>query len=54
MMRLNDGVTPAGQTAGFLGRSWEPERIVGDPASPDYRIEGPSFAGSRITTTKRV
>ncbi len=40
MMRLNDNVTPAGQTAGFLGRVWEPERFVGDPASPAYRIEG--------------
>ncbi|RUL87516.1 DUF1501 domain-containing protein [Tautonia sociabilis] len=40
LMRLNDSVTPAGQTAGFLGRAWEPERFVGDPAAPDYRIEG--------------
>lgn len=40
VMRLNDNVTPAGQTAGFLGRSWEPERFVGDPATPQYRIEG--------------
>jgi hypothetical protein len=40
VMRLNDSVTPAGQTAGFLGRAWEPERFVGDPAAPDYRIEG--------------
>jgi hypothetical protein len=40
VMRLNDNVTPAGQTAGFLGRMWEPERFVGDPALPTYRIEG--------------
>lgn len=40
MMRLNDNVTPAGQTAGFLGKLWEPERFVGDPALPDYQIEG--------------
>jgi hypothetical protein len=40
VMRLNDSVTPAGQTAGFLGKVWEPERFVGDPAAPDYRIEG--------------
>ena len=40
VMRLNDNVTPAGQTAGFLGRVWEPERFVGDPAAPDYQIEG--------------
>lgn len=40
LMRLNDSVTPAGQTAGFLGRAWEPERFVGDPSRADYRIEG--------------
>lgn len=40
VMRLNDNVTPAGQTAGFLGKVWEPERFVGDPAAPDYCIEG--------------
>jgi len=43
MMRLNDNVTPAGQTAGFLGTLWEPERFVGDPALPDYQIEGLSL-----------
>src|SRR6185312_6254133 len=40
LMRLNDNVTPAGQTAGFLGKLWEPTRFVGDPAAADYRIEG--------------
>ena len=30
VMRLNDNVTPAGQTAGFLGKRWDPERMVGD------------------------
>ncbi len=40
VMRLNDNVTPAGQTAGFLGKLWEPERFVGDPAAPSYRVEG--------------
>lgn len=40
VMRLNDNVTPAGQTAGILGKAWEPERFIGDPAAPDYRIEG--------------
>lgn len=40
VMRLNDNVTPAGQTAGFLGKQWEPERFVGDPAKLDYHIEG--------------
>ena len=45
MMRLNDNVTPAGQTAGFLGKLWEPERFVGDPAMPDYEIEGLRLIG---------
>ncbi|MGE3819873.1 MAG: DUF1501 domain-containing protein [Isosphaeraceae bacterium] len=40
MMRLNDNVTPAGQTAGFLGKFWEPERFVGDPSVPGYQVEG--------------
>ena len=40
MMRLNDNVTPAGQTGGFLGPMWDPERFVGDPAAEDYRVEG--------------
>jgi hypothetical protein len=44
VMRLNDNVRPAGQTAGFLGQFWEPERFVGDPATPDYHIEGLSLA----------
>jgi hypothetical protein len=45
VMRLNDNVTPAGQTAGFLGKRWDPERMVGDPSQPDYRIEGLSLPG---------
>src|SRR5437764_15179563 len=40
VMRLNDNVQPAGQTAGFLGRHWDPERFVGDPSDPGYRVEG--------------
>ena len=45
MMRLNDNVTPAGQTSGFLGGLWEPERFVGDPALPDYNIDGLRLRG---------
>lgn len=45
MMRLNDNVTPAGQTAGFLGKLWEPERFVGDPAASNYDIEGLRLIG---------
>jgi hypothetical protein len=40
VMRLNDNVQPAGQTAGFLGRRWEPERVICDPSSPNFRVEG--------------
>lgn len=40
MMRLNEGVTPAGQTGGLMGPQWDPERFVGDPSLPDYQIEG--------------
>src|SRR5882724_3759553 len=45
LMRLNDNVMPAGQTAGFLGKQWEPERFVGDPARPGYQIEGLGLNG---------
>lgn len=45
LMRLNDNVTPAGQTAGFLGKMWEPERFVGDPAVAGYQIEGLALNG---------
>lgn len=44
MMRLNDNVTPAGQTAGLLGKQWEPERFIGDPALPNYQIDGLKLA----------
>lgn len=39
VMRLNENVTPAGQTSGFLGPKWNPEVFVGDPAEPTYEIE---------------
>lgn len=39
VMRLNENVTPSGQTAGFLGAQWNPEVFVGDPAEPTYEIE---------------
>lgn len=52
VMRLNDNVTPAGQTAGFLSKAYEPARFVGDPAAPDYRVEGlapsPGVSGARV------
>src|SRR4029079_12435213 len=40
VMRLNDNVQPAGQTGGFLGKRWDPERIVCDPSDPHCGIEG--------------
>ena len=40
IIRLNENVTPAGQTAGFLGAQWDPDRFIGDPADANYRIEG--------------
>ena len=54
-MRLNEGVTPAGQTAGFLGKLWEPERFIGDPAAPNYHIEGLGLTGdvTRVRMNRR-
>lgn len=40
VMRLNDNVQPAGQTAGFLGVGWDPQRVVCDPSDPNFKIEG--------------
>lgn len=39
-LRENENIKPAGQTGGFLGKMWDPERFIGDPAAPDYQIEG--------------
>jgi len=39
VMRLNENVTPSGQTGGFLGPQWNPELFVGDPSEPTYEIE---------------
>jgi len=40
VMRLNDNVQPAGQTAGFLGVGWDPQRVICDPSDPNFQIEG--------------
>ena len=40
VMRLNDNVQPAGQTGGFLGRHWDPERFICDPSDAGFAIEG--------------
>jgi hypothetical protein len=44
-MRLNDNVTPAGQTAGFLGHRWEPERLVCDPSTRGFQVQGLTAPG---------
>jgi hypothetical protein len=44
-LRENENIKPAGQTAGFLGKLWDPERFVGDPAAPNYQIEGLGLVG---------
>jgi len=40
ILRLNENVTPAGQTAGFMGTEFDPERFIGDPSKPGYRVAG--------------
>lgn len=40
VMRLNENVTPAGQTGGFMGSEWDPDRFVGDPSAADYEVQG--------------
>ena len=45
IMRLNESVTPAGQSAGFLGGRWHPDRFVGDPAAKHYKVRGLSVDG---------
>ncbi len=38
--RLNENVTPAGQSAGFLGSQWNPDVFVGEPWQPNYQVQG--------------
>lgn len=40
LWRLNENVTPAGQSGGFLGSQWNPDVFVGDPAAADYKVQG--------------
>ncbi len=40
IIRLNENVTPAGQTAGFLGRQWDPDRFLGQPWADEYHVDG--------------
>ena len=61
IIRLNDAVTPAGQTAGFMGRQWDPDVFKGDPQDPKYRVDGlnltdipPMRLQKRIALLKQV
>lgn len=61
MMRLNENVTPAGQTGGFLGRQWDPDRFKGDPNDQNFQIEGlnltgiePMRLGSRVSLLEQL
>ena len=38
--RLNENVTPAGQSGGFMGSQWNPDVFVGDPAASNYKVQG--------------
>ena len=40
MMRLNENVTPGGQTGGIMGSQWDPNRFLGDPSKPGYQVAG--------------
>ena len=52
-MRLNENVTPAGQTGGFLGQQWDPDRFVGDPSHEDYKVQGLRLSGIPPLRLKR-
>ncbi|MDB5390100.1 MAG: hypothetical protein JWM11_5746 [Planctomycetaceae bacterium] len=58
VMRLNDNVMPAGQTAGFLGSAWEPHRLVCDPSASDFQVEGLTLPGeislTRLSDRQRL
>jgi hypothetical protein len=58
MMRLNDNVTPAGQTGGFLGMGWDPARIICDPSDPNFQVEGlalpPEIPALRFTARQSL
>ena len=40
IMRLNENVTPAGQTGGFMGRRWDPDRFEVNPMEPGDGVPG--------------
>lgn len=53
MFRLNENVTPAGQTGGFMGNQWSPDRFVGDPSQPGYRVPGIQLDDAALANLRR-
>lgn len=53
MFRLNENVTPAGQTGGFMGNQWSPDRFVGDPSQPGYRVPGIQLDDEALANLRR-
>jgi hypothetical protein len=51
--RLNENVTQAGQTGGFMGREWDPDRFLGNPNDPAYKVQGLQLAGLPPARLKR-
>ena len=51
--RLNENVTPAGQTGGIMGAEWDPDRFIGDPADPQYQVAGLQLSGLPPARLKR-
>ena len=58
VMRLNENVQPAGQTAGILGPRFNPERIRWDPANPESQIAQfslpPEISPVRLSNRQRL
>ncbi len=53
IIRLNENVTPAGQTAGFLGSRWDPDRFLGQPWSEEYHVDGLDLGNVSAERLKR-
>ena len=53
LCRLNESVVPAGQTGGFMGRQWDPDRFVGDPNDPTYEVQGLRLSDMEPVRLKR-
>ncbi|MGD9857977.1 MAG: DUF1501 domain-containing protein, partial [Planctomycetaceae bacterium] len=53
IMRLNENVTPAGQTAGFLGQRWDPDRFEGEPWAENYHVDGLDLGGIPVERLNR-